>query len=61
VRRFIAAFPPFSATTKPRPISFVLLDDPPVEQEPLVVDWDDLEARRDRVFPQHRHRELVAT
>ena len=42
-------------------LGFVLLDDPPVEQEPLVVDWDDLEARRDRVFPQHRHRELAVT
>ena len=42
-------------------MGFVPLTVSPVEREPMVVDWDDLEARRDRVFPQHRHRELVAT
>ena len=42
-------------------MGFVPLTVSPVEREPMVVDWDDLEARRDRVFPQHRHRELAVT
>jgi len=42
-------------------MGFGLLDDPPVEREPLVVDWDQLEAQRVAVFPEHRCRELVAT
>jgi len=33
----------------------------PVDREPLVVDWDQLEAQRVAVFPEHRCRELVAT
>jgi len=42
-------------------MGFGLLDDPPVEREPLVVDWDELEAQRVGVLPQPRCRELVAT
>jgi len=42
-------------------MGFVPLTVSPVEREPMVVDWDELEARRDRVFPQHRHRELAVT
>ena len=42
-------------------MGFVPLTVSPVEREPLVVDWDELEARHVGVFPQHRHRELAVT
>ena len=32
-----------------------------IDREPLVVDWDELEAQRVGVLPEHRQRELVAT
>ena len=32
----------------------------PVEREPLVIDWDELDAKRTSVFPQHRRELAVA-
>ena len=34
---------------------------PAVEREPLVVDWDELEAQRVGVLPKHHRRELAVT
>ena len=42
-------------------MGFSPLAAPAVQREPLVVDWDELEAQRVRVLPQPRRRELVAT
>ena len=33
----------------------------PIDQKPLVVNWDELEAQRVGVLPKQRRRELVAT
>ncbi len=40
-------------------MGFVPLTDIPIEREPLVVDWDELDARRVSVFPQRPQRELA--
>ena len=42
-------------------MGFIPLTAPAVDREPLVVDWDELEAQRVGVLPKHRRRELVAT
>ena len=42
-------------------MGFSPLAAPAVEREPLVVDWDELEAQRVGVLPKHRRQELVAT
>ena len=42
-------------------MGFSPLSEPAAEREPLVVDWDELEARRVGVLPERRRRELVAT
>ena len=42
-------------------MGFSTLTPMPIDREPLVVDWDELEAQRVGVLPEHRRRELVAT
>ncbi len=41
-------------------MGFVPLTAAPLEREPLVVNWDELDADRVSVFPQRRRREPVA-
>ena len=41
-------------------MGFVPLTAVPVEKEPLVVDWDALDARRVGVLPQRQRQETVA-
>ena len=41
-------------------MGFVPLTAAPIEREPLVVNWDELDADRVSVFPQRRRREPVA-
>jgi hypothetical protein len=42
-------------------MGFVPLTANPIDREPLVVDWDDLDVRRHAsVFPQRKRREPVA-
>ena len=40
-------------------MGFVLLAPIPIEREPLVVDWDELEAQRPGMLPQQQERELA--
>ena len=41
-------------------MGFVPLTGVPIEREPQVVDWDDLDARRVSVLPQRQRPELAA-
>jgi hypothetical protein len=41
-------------------MGFVTLTPIPVEREPMVVDWDELEEQRVSVFPQCSTRQVVA-
>ena len=43
-----------------RDMGFVPLTPVPVEREPLVVDWDDVDQRRDVVFPPPQARPVAA-
>ena len=40
-------------------MGFVPLTHIPIEREPLVVDWDELDAQRVSVFPHQSRRELA--
>ena len=40
-------------------MGFVPLSGIPIEREPLVVDWDQVQQQRVSVFPQRRRREPV--
>ena len=41
-------------------MGFVTLGPIPVEREPMVVDWDELDQQRVSVFPQRSRRQTVA-
>ena len=41
-------------------MGFVPLTPTPIEQDPLVVDWEELDAQRVSVLPQRCRKELVA-
>ena len=41
-------------------MGFVTLTSIPVDREPMVVDWDQLDQQRVSVFPQRSRRQIVA-